>query len=52
MFAFFHSLFLTFGFIGWLFVVLTAIGLAINGKQCASAYISEIDGTQNAAEYK
>ena len=37
MFTFFHSLFLVFGLIGWLFVVLTSIGLAVNGKQCAIA---------------
>lgn len=37
MFALFHYLFLVFGLIGWLFVVLTSIGLAVNGKQCAIA---------------
>lgn len=100
MFALFHYLFLVFGLIGWLFVVLTSIGLAVNGKQCAialdqfvgtciivghmadetisawahrkqhkrterminwlfrddlhcaRAYIAELVGTQNAAEYR
>ena len=37
MFALFHSLFLVFALVGWLFIVLTVIGLAVNGKQCAIA---------------
>ena len=37
MLAFIHAIAIALGLIGWLFVTLTAIGLAINGKQCAIA---------------
>lgn len=37
MFALFHSLFLVFGVVGWVFVIMITIGLAVNGKQCAIA---------------
>lgn len=37
MFEFLHAIAIALDLIGWLFVTLTAIGLAINGKQCAIA---------------